>query len=91
MATPRKPKQVKLSFEPIERMFRDKELSDEELAAHIGITRKTMNGYRNVGMAFFIADQISCRLGYHPTHFWGDKYFAAIYDDGSEDLLGLLA
>lgn len=88
MATPR---QRRLSFEPIERKFRTEDMSDDTLAAHIGITRKTMAGYRNVGMAFFRADQIACRLGYHPTYFWGDEYFAAIYEDGSEDLLGLFA
>lgn len=75
-------KERRLPFEPIDKL--KGEQTDEEFAAMIGVTRKTMRRYRSCGLAFFTADKISCRLGFHPTHFWGEDYFGPIWLDVPE-------
>lgn len=75
------PKQRILSFQPVENKLRTPEMTDETFAAHIGITRKTLTNWRNVGLRFFTADEFSCRLGFHPTYFWGDDWFGPMYQE----------
>ena len=78
MATP---PQRRLPFAPIEDRMRDPEMSDAAFADHLGITRKSLKLYRNVGLRYFKADQFSCKLGFHPTYFWGDDWFGPIYEE----------
>lgn len=75
------PKQRTLSFAAIESRLKDPDMTDEDFAAHIGVQRKTMTRWRNVGLRFFQADELACRLGYHPTYFWGDDWFGPMYED----------
>lgn len=78
-------KERRLSFEPIEKRCRLEHQTDEDFAAFCGITRKTMRRYRECGLGIFNADRISCRLGFHPTYFWGEDYFGPIYENGPEE------
>ena len=80
-------KEVVLPFEPIERFCKTENCSDEDFAQMLGITRKTIRRYRLCGLSFFTADKISCRLGHHPTYFWGDDYFGPIYHNEPEERL----
>lgn len=76
-------KERNLSFAPIERYCsgESENRTDEDFAQMLGITRKTVRKYRLCGLSFFTADKISCRLGHHPTYFWGDDYFGPIYEE----------
>lgn len=88
MATP---KLRRISFLPLQDAIMTPEMTDEDLAARLGVTRKCLKKYRDVGLTLFKADQMACRLGYHPIFFWGDDYFGPLYENGTDDLLGWLA
>lgn len=73
MATPRIPR---LPFAPMENRVKTEDMNDTELARRLGVGREALRGFRQRGLNVFQADRLSCNLGVHPTHFWGDDYFA---------------
>lgn len=73
MATPRIPR---LPFAPIEDRMRENGMSDVAFAEALQVNRDSIRHYRKRGLNVYAADRLACKLGYHPTYFWGDDYFA---------------
>lgn len=73
MATPRIPR---LPFAPVEERMRENGMSDVAFAEAIQVNRDSIRHYRQRGLNVYAADRLACKLGYHPTYFWGDDYFA---------------
>lgn len=73
MATPRIPR---LPFAPIEDRMRENGMSDVAFAEALQVNRDSIRHYRQRGLNVYAADRLACKLGYHPTYFWGDDYFA---------------
>ena len=73
----------KLPFRPLERLRTD-EMTDVDFAAHLGVERTTIRKWRQGGISLYTADSLVCRLGFHPTYFWGDAYFEC--DDINEEV-----
>lgn len=75
MATPRIPR---LPFAPIEDRMRENGMSDVAFAEALQVNRDSIRHYRQRGLNVFAADRLACKLGYHPTYFWGDDYFCEL-------------
>ena len=73
MATPRIPR---LPFAPVEERMRKDGMSDVAFADALQVNRDSIRHYRERGLNVYAADRLACKLGYHPTYFWGDDYFA---------------
>ncbi len=73
MATPRLPR---LPFAPVEERMRENGMSDVAFAEALQVNRDSIRHYRQRGLNVYAADRLACKLGYHPTYFWGDDYFA---------------
>lgn len=73
MATPRIPR---LPFAPVEERMRENGMSDVAFAEALQVNRDSIRHYRQRGLNVYAADRLACKLGYHPTYFWGDDYFA---------------
>lgn len=68
-------KQIRLSFEPFEKIMRDPEHSDEQFAESIGRTKDHLRRYRQNGLLFYKADELAIDNGMHPSYIWGDAYW----------------
>ena len=65
-----------LPLEDFERIMREPDQNDADFNRMIGVTRDTMKGWRALGgIRFYAADRLCISLGYHPSYFWGDKYW----------------
>jgi hypothetical protein len=73
MPTPRIPR---LPFAPVEDRIKKEGMSDVALAEALRVHRDSLRHYRERGLNVYAADRLACKLGYHPTYFWGDDYFA---------------
>lgn len=68
--------QNRLPLEDFERIMRQPEQNDTEFARNIGVTRDIVHGWReHGGIRFYAADRLCISLGYHPSYFWGEKYW----------------
>ena len=67
--------QVRLLFEPFERITRDPDHSDEQFAMSIGRSTDCLKRYRQKGILFYSADKLAIDNGMHPSYIWGDAYW----------------
>lgn len=56
--------------------MRENGMSDVAFAEALRVHRDSLRHYRERGLNVYAADRLACKLGYHPTYFWGDDYFA---------------
>jgi DNA-binding Xre family transcriptional regulator len=68
--------QNRLPLEDFERIMREPDQNDTEFARTIGVSRDVVKGWKEQGgIRFYAADRLCISLGYHPSYFWGEKYW----------------
>lgn len=68
--------QNRLPLEDFERIMRQPNHTDTEFGRSLGVSRDVVKGWRQQGgIRFYAADRLCISLGYHPSYFWGEKYW----------------
>jgi len=66
---------------PLLELFSDKELGLEHISSVCGIGRKAMIRWKTSGLTLYYAEEISHKLGLHPSAIWGMSYYYAVKED----------
>jgi hypothetical protein len=71
----RRATRIKLPVEPLLDMFVG--VNEDEIAHRLGVTRHTIEHWKNFGLSLTVGDRVAVRLGLHPLLIWKDDYWKA--------------
>lgn len=74
---PKHHKSRKLPVEPLLTMFRH-DMTETEIAAAVKKHPTTVRNWRINGIPQYIADEVACHMGVHPSHIWGEQWWQSI-------------